>query len=131
MQDFEWTWLVVYDDGSTLGEAEDVGWPAVEMPRVRSLIVLPTNEELTTHYVVPIKEGLRPIFFRRTRQLQINDPSTIPAPYILPDGSVRTSYLFATVFGWQQTIHRRNIKSLTWLFPDGSVVVADRDFDDL
>lgn len=125
----QWTWVVVYDDGQTVFEDDLIEFNKVDMERVQLLIVQRRSiPEL--HYVVSMQDGMRPIFFRRTRTIQVNDPTTIPEGYV-HDGQFSPSYEFATVLGWQKTVAGRNVKSLTWLIHDGSIAVTDRDIDEL
>lgn len=125
-----WTWAVVYEDGTERFEDELGGFGAVDIDRVRTLVVM--AREGDAHYAVHITDGMRPIFFRRVRKLQINDANEpIPAQYVRADGTVVESYVHATVLGWQKTVNGRNVKSLTWLMFDGSVAITDCDMDDL
>ena len=116
----EWTWLVLYSDGTELSEDQAGGFGAVDIARVDTLVVLDRNAP-ELHYAVPIREGMRPIFFRRKRQrVSLGSPSATSGPTI-----------YATALGWQKTVNGRNVKSLIWLMHDGSVAVTDRDLDEL
>lgn len=125
-----WTWTVLYQDGTELTEEQAGGFGNVEIERVRVLVVSDRNDP-KTQFAVHISEGMRPIFFRRKRQLTINDPSAVPIEYFMADGELCTTITFATVLGWQKTLNGRNVKSLTWLMHDGSVAITDRDIDEL
>lgn len=116
----DWTWLVLYTDGTELREEQAGGFAAVDIPRVKTLVVYDRNAP-ELHYAVAIREreGMRPIFFRRKRQL-------IPT-----DGDPAEPYVVATALGWQKTVNGRNVKSLIWLMHDGSVAITDRDIDEL
>lgn len=115
----DWTWLVLYTDDTELSEEQAGGFAAVDVPRVKTLVVYDRNTP-ELHYAVSIREGMRPIFFRRKRQVIPMDGSPSNDPV-----------LFATVLGWQKTVNGRNAKSLIWLMHDGSVAITDRDLDDL
>lgn len=116
----DWAWLVLYSDDTELTEEQAGGFAAVDIPRVKTLVVYDRNTP-ALHYAVPIREGMRPIFFRRKRQV-------IPMGGSSPANEPVT---FATVLGWQKTLNGRNVKSLIWLMHDGSVAITDRDIDDL
>ena len=126
----DWTWVVLYNDGTELTEDQAGGFGAVDISRVETLVVQ-DRKDITVNYAVPIREGMRPIFFRRKRQIVINDPTQVPIEFFGTDGEFNSSYLFATVLGWQKTLNGRNVKSLIWLMHDGSVAITDRDIDDL
>ena len=74
---------------------------------------------------------MRPIFFRRMRQLHVGNPEEIPIEYIDENGELQPTILFAVVLGWQKTVNGKNVKSLIWLMRDGSTAITDRDIDDL
>lgn len=115
-----WTWAVIYKDGSQHFEEDLIGFANVDNNQVQTLIL--HDQEQGLQFVTHIREGMRPIFFRRHRQ-EINSSG---------DTTLNLEpYLFATVFGWQKTIQGCNVKSLTWLLFDGSVAVTDCDLDDL
>lgn len=125
-----WTWVVFYNDGTELSEDQAGGFGAVDIPRVATLAVF-DRDEPTVNYAVPIREGMRPIFFRRKRQIVINDPTAVPVEYLNENNEVTQMITFAVVLGWQKTVNGRNVKSLIWLMHDGSVAVTDRDLDEL
>lgn len=113
-----WEWAVIYEDDSEHFESDLGGFEKVEQDRVKALIVF--DEGTGQQYVTYIHGDQRPIFFRRSRRTV--NPNT--------EEEVVSPWLFATVFGWQKTVNGANVKSLTWLLFDGSVVLSDCDIDE-
>jgi hypothetical protein len=112
-----WTWVVEYADGTELRECGpdgvDHGFAEVDHGRVSRLVLLPIREGLVPHVVaVDSDAGERLIFFRR-RTVR-TDPVTDESAYE------------ATVHcvGFQKTVRGVNFQAFTFLFDDGSVVVA-------
>src|SRR5690242_8776593 len=95
-----WKWAVIYKDGSEYIEQENVGFGTVNLPEVKTLVVF-DEANPTTQFCVNIADEMRPIFFRRHRQLHINDPDTIPVEYVV-NGEVQPNLHYATVLGWQK-----------------------------
>lgn len=115
----QWSWAVSYDDNLTFEFEDDLeSFRNVRVNDVTRLLIF-DRDDPTKQYVIVIRPDMRPIFFRR-REEQLN----------LTTGE-STKRTVAIVFGWQRTVHGQNVKSLTWLMHDGSVVVTDCDIDDL
>jgi hypothetical protein len=125
-----WKWAVIYKDGSEYVEEENVGFGTINLAEVQTLVVFDEHNH-TTQFAIALKDDMRPIFFRRRRQLQLNDPNTVPVGYVHENGELKDNYIFATVLGWQKTVNGKNVKSFIWLMHDGSVAITDRDIDDL
>lgn len=125
-----WKWAVIYKDGSEIHEDDNTGFGMVNIPEASKLVVF-DEAEPTKQFVVELVDDMRPIFFRRMRQLHINDPETVPVEYIQENGEIQTTITFATVLGWQKTVNNKNVKNMIWLLHDGSVLNTDRDIDEL
>ena len=113
-----WSWAVTYNDGSYYAEEELGTFANVDTERVTRLDVF-LKEHPPYMYSVKLHDGMRPIVFQRSKQV-----------IDLDTGNQWNEYI-CTCFGWQKTVEGKNVKSLTWLFPDGSVAVTDCDIDEL
>lgn len=126
----DWKWHAIYNDDTSLEERDDIGFAAIDQSKLKIFVVSSTKDP-TKQFAVHIKEGMRPIFFRRIRNLTINDLDTIPVEYVNEKGEINPTITFATVLGWQSTINGKNTKNMVWLMYDGSVAITDRDIDEL
>ncbi len=112
----QYTWRVEYTDGTQFGEIADDGtilpFGAVEMGRVRALGVVAVEGEDSPLFMVWIKPGQRPIFFRR-RSIELN-----------PNDGTQTALPATTCIGWQETRHGRNVASYLFICPDGQVILS-------
>ena len=114
-------WCAHYADGSSLPEydadcPDGRGFREVDLPRCVAFELIPQQAGLTGVTVAcNLAEGLRPIFFRR-RTVGINTETGEGTP----DGTVH-------VIGWQRTVNGVNVASYTYLFHDGSALIADHD----
>lgn len=108
--DERWIWAVQYRDGSFLEEYPDPEThnsfaALVDIDRVRELDIIP-NHWLGLDgsiFVVPIRENMRPIFFRQN------------AFTIGPVRGEKLSHVRYTVFGYQYTRAGQNVQHLTYL----------------
>ena len=114
-----YTWRVVLNDGSEMEEYPDpsrhVSFRDVPAGDVALLAVEP-NRHLGVQgnpVLVSIAgPNARAVFFRRHA-------------LGLQDGS----HAVTTVFGWQDTVNGRNVKSLCWMRANGVIVLSDHDPD--
>lgn len=113
-------WRVIQRDGTVVCEYPDpsrhVSFREVDPGAVATLIVEP-NARLgivgAPHAIGLASDTARAIFFRRySHNLATGERTGV------------------TVFGWQDTVGGRNVKTLCWLHPDGSVLVTDHDPQD-
>jgi len=111
-----YTWRVEYTDGSQLSEITDDGvilpFGAVEMGRVRALGVVAVEGEDAPLFMVWIKPGQRPIFFRR-RGIELD-----------PNNGKQTALPATTCIGWQETKRGSNVASYLFITPDGTVILT-------
>lgn len=89
----------------------------VQRPGFRTLVIL---DGTTIIAEIPIRDDMRPIWGRLMRVLL--DPNT---------NTYGENRLHAVVFGWQKTIKGVNVKALNWITQHGSLVVSDRDLDEV
>lgn len=88
------------------------------LPFDRIVWLVFTDQDGTVHRVL-IDAGRRPIFVRRV--LSSFNPNTHEHTL---DGVI-------VGLGWQSTVNGSNVKSITWLFPDGSSITTDQHIKDL
>jgi hypothetical protein len=113
-----WTWRVVYTDGSTLDEHDEAGVPrgfaSVELSRVRTVMWLPLRSDRQGYAVrIDVTAGQRPILFRRRRVL-VNLTTDAQE-----DGGT------IHCIGYQQTVRGVNVSSYLFIYPDGSALLSD------
>lgn len=114
------TWKAVYGDGTEFNEFDDDGrdhgFGEVDQSRVVRVHLIPLRPHLAEHVVaIDPTRGQRPIFFRRHR-LTVRTA----------DGAVEARST-VTVLGWRQSIGDQLVHSYTFLFDDGSSLIADND----
>lgn len=118
MIDNLWTWYVIYTDGTVHTEAELESMSRVDKERILLLNV--ANKQGDRNFTTYFHGDMKPVFFRRKRQLVLMGGGEQPDPVEI-----------ATVFGWEKEIHGTVERSLTFLLPDGSVWTSDCDMDDI
>ena len=123
-------WMVILKDGTEIVEDGTRGFGSLPQDEILDLIVFDEHDHSTV-YSLHLSDDMRPIFFRRKRHLIITDESAIPTYYFDGNENLQTTILFATVLGWQKTVNGKNVKSMTWIFADGSVAITDCDIDDI
>ncbi len=111
----QYTWRVEYTDGTTLDEIAEDGtvlpFGSVEIERVRALFVASVHD-IDHSFLVWLKNGQRPIFFRR-RSIELN-----------PNDGTQTVLPATTCIGWQETRKGRNVASYLFICPDGSTILT-------
>jgi hypothetical protein len=116
-----WNWRAHYNDGTKLDEWEnntEHGWKDVDLDRLVAFELIPDYDCLhLPRPTLSITPTMRPIFFRRNR-VEID-----------PNGGNEVGRIVVPCLGWQKTIEGVNVKSFTFYFEDGSVVVTDDDKD--
>lgn len=114
VEDFYWT--AVYPDGSTLPEVapdgSEHGWAEIDQDRLEAFCLQPSRIGLPTA-VLRLHDS-RPIYFRRRSIENI----------LTGDGSVSGTI---TVLGFQRTVNGTCVKAFVAFYPDGTVLVSDRD----
>lgn len=109
-----WVWRAEYTDGTALDEFDeggDHGFREIDQSRLRRFLLIPTQDHLATHALMPTGDA-RPIFFRR-RSTEINH-----------SGDVESSRTVHCI-GMQQTVGGRNVKAGVFLFDDGSLILTN------
>jgi hypothetical protein len=119
-----WLWRAHYTDGTMLDEHEGDkihGWKDVDLDRLAAFELVPQDVDgeysILPQPLLKVTPTMRPIFFRRN--VVIVDPHTYEEKdrIILP------------CLGWQKTVEGVNVKSFTFYYEDGSIVVTDDDKD--
>jgi hypothetical protein len=105
------TWAVTLDDGTALAQGEGTLFGDLPFDRVRELVVTYGPHRHT----VRLGPEQRPIYFLKT-QIGLN-----------PLTGVETGRRRVVCVGWQQTVKGVNVKSLSWLNPDGTVTQGTDD----
>ncbi len=121
-----WHWLAVYRDDTTLpeydGDGRGHGFHEIDQSRLACFLLLPQRPHLASAVVRLChadgsSNGSRLIFFRRR-----DHAIAMSGPHAgQPVGPPTTLH----VIGYQRTVAGRNVQALTFLFPDGSVLVSD------
>lgn len=105
----QYYWVAVYKDNTELRQFEGTSenlFKDIDQNRLKTFKWVSTEDKPT--YSINIKPWQRLIAFRRVR--------------ITGSGRVR-QVIYA--LGWQCTIKGRNIKTINWIYPDGSIIVDD------
>jgi len=114
----KYVWKAVYADGTVLKQFDENGrerkFSEIDQSRLKIFSWEPVYNG-GRPVSVTLKEGQRLIAFRRVKWRPFLPGST---PVIL------------YAIGWQSTVNGRNVKSITWILPDDSVVVSE-DVDTL
>ena len=115
-----YTWKAVYDDGAEFDEFDDDGrdhgFGEVDQSRVVRVHLIPIRPHLAEHVIaIDPTRGQRPIFFRRHK-----------VTVRMGDGAIEDRQT-VTVIGWQRTVADEAVYSYTFLFDDGSSLIADND----
>jgi hypothetical protein len=121
MSNEAYRWVVLYNDGTA--ETEDVlgGWANVQQDKLVGIQLLPNRSGLHQHVVyVNTQEGQRGIVLRK--RIATVDP--LAQQEI---GGRQTIHCI----GWQKTVEGTNVKSMLWVFDDGSTILTDRDIQDI
>lgn len=113
-----WVWAVVYNDDSYYTEDEIGGFNSIDQSKLNKFIIY-NKDHPPQHYVLVLKEDMKLIFFRREKQI------------IDLQNEQQWHEHVCTCFGWKKEINGDTIKALLWLGADGSIVVSDRDIDEI
>ena len=119
--DEDWTWVAIYDDGTTVCEVDDDGQAVhslahVDLARVISFTLLPRRDGLPQAIVTLAPDRGQRLIFTRRRRIVLN-------PLSGEEVARRTIHLL----GWQRTVRGQNLKCVTYWFADGTSISADDD----
>ncbi len=106
----QYYWVAVYEDDSVFRQFEDNKenlFKDIDQSRLKTFKWVSTIEGKPSHSL-NIKPWQRLIAFRRVR--------------MSPTGKVKRT-LYA--LGWQSTINGENVKTISWIYPNGSIIIDD------
>ena len=111
-----YTWIALYNDGSTFGEHGDIEHSTGQIDKavVSEIHLVPLVEGLPVHVIEIHPPDERLIAFAR-RSVVVNE-----------GGSTLGSNT-VWVMGWQRTDGGRNHKTFMLIYPNGSVRVSSQD----
>jgi hypothetical protein len=112
-----WLWVARYGDGDHLPQfCPERGafhrFGDIDLERLTALEVRPADGG-APGFTVPMRPGMRPIFFKRHRRLHVGTPNE------------HHEVLFC--FGYQETVGGRNVKCVLTIRPDGEVRIENHD----
>lgn len=100
------TWTVTLDDGALVRYGEGTLFADLPFDRVRRMAI-----EYGPHlHIVELTNGQRPVYFSKN-QISMN-----------PLTGEETGRRRIVCVGWQETVKGTNVKALSWLLDDGSVI---------
>lgn len=112
-----WCWIAWYGEGDHLPQFCPRGgafhrFADIDLGRLTAFEVRPA-EGHAPGFTVHVRPGMRPIFFKRHRRLNVGTPHE------------RHEVLFC--FGYQETVGGRNVKCVLTIRPDGAVSIENHD----
>jgi hypothetical protein len=109
MEEMELEWIVVYEDGSELWQYQEDGteskYSDIDRKRLAEFHLRIKGEEKTV-LAQAIEPGQRLIYRKRHSM----------------SGVTGEKNWTIHLLGWQQTVNGQNIQSISWVFPDGSII---------
>ena len=117
VEDEDWCWVARYADGTHLAQfdARDGSFhrfDEIDLGRLVAFEVCPARGPVCV-FSVRIRPGMRPIFFKRHQRLHVGTP--------------QETHVVLFCFGYQETVGRRNVKTLMTIRPDGSIWIENTD----
>jgi len=115
--EIKYVWRAVYTDGTILNQFDESGkeraFKEIDQSRLLKFSWVPVDGQ-GREVSVTLRPGQRLIAFRRVKWRPFATDSKPEIYYAV---------------GWQATVNGRNVKSISWILPDDSVVIAE-DIDD-
>lgn len=113
VKELEFEWIAVYDDGSIFRQYDEDGtehrYADIDRDRLAEFHLRVRGQDKTV-VAYAFDPGMRLIYRRR----------------VAMSGVTGEKIWTIHMVGWQQTVRGKNVQSISWVFPDGSIINTGR-----